>query len=309
MNRWHDDAAAGDDPYAGRANPRPPERRWPVWLIAAAIAGAGGGGAALLLTSFDGHGPATQGEPPLIRAAEGPTKIPPERPGGLEVPYQDKVVFQQLEPGSGATPAVERLLPGPEVPLPRPVTIPEVPALPSIPEDLPDLNAPAAAPPPTMPANEFAYVPAINTAPTGQQGAPRPYASANQSRPSNVQTSRPSDPPDSSTPRRQTQVAAAPAPTPPADPPRDQAQTEPAGGWGIQLASVRSEEAANKEWNRLRNRYRDLLGGLGLTVIRADLGQRGIFYRVIAGKVPEDRARAVCSGLKERRVDCFVVSP
>lgn len=57
--------------------------------------------------------------PPLIRAEKGPTKVRPEEPGGLEVPHQDKLIFEILtaeKPLEGG----ERLLPAPEEPVSRP---------------------------------------------------------------------------------------------------------------------------------------------------------------------------------------------
>lgn len=54
------------------------------------------------------------GAPPLIAAEEGPAKVRPEEPGGLEVPDQDKLVYEKAagEPVAEA----EQLLPPPEEP-------------------------------------------------------------------------------------------------------------------------------------------------------------------------------------------------
>ena len=51
---------------------------------------------------------------PLIRADERPTKVRPEKPGGMEVPDRDKLIYTQKRA------AVEHLLPPPEKPMPRP---------------------------------------------------------------------------------------------------------------------------------------------------------------------------------------------
>ncbi|WP_255542792.1 hypothetical protein [Azospirillum sp. INR13] len=75
--------------------------------------------------------------PPLLTADPGPVKARPDQPGGLEVPHQDILAYERLrdhDGGRGQT--VERLLPPPEVPLPRPVVTPQMPAvvpLPSVP--------------------------------------------------------------------------------------------------------------------------------------------------------------------------------
>lgn len=61
------------------------------------------------------HGGAISGavDVPLIRADERPIKVKPEKPGGMEVPDRDKLIYTQKR----AT--VEHLLPPPEKPIPR----------------------------------------------------------------------------------------------------------------------------------------------------------------------------------------------
>src|SRR3546814_19470850 len=53
---------------------------------------------------------------PLIKADPNPTKLRPEQPGGLQVPNQDKLVYEAMRPGDGDVPRVERLLPPPARP-------------------------------------------------------------------------------------------------------------------------------------------------------------------------------------------------
>ena len=90
-------------------------------------------------------------------------------------------------------------------------------------------------------------------------------------------------------------------------PPSVQPAPPPAGdGWRIQLASVGSQEAAIREWRRFQNANQDLLGNLDLKVQRADLGARGIYYRVQAGVLSRDDASAVCGQLKSRGTDCLI---
>ncbi|AWB06996.1 SPOR domain-containing protein (plasmid) [Azospirillum humicireducens] len=75
--------------------------------------------------------------PPLLTADPGPVKARPDQPGGLEVPHQDILAYERLRDHEGGRgQMVERLLPPPEVPLPRPVVTPQMPAvvpLPSVP--------------------------------------------------------------------------------------------------------------------------------------------------------------------------------
>ncbi|WP_395454637.1 SPOR domain-containing protein [Azospirillum melinis] len=75
--------------------------------------------------------------PPLLTAEAGPSKARPDQPGGMEVPHQDILAYERLRDHDGGRGnQVERLLPPPEVPLPRPVVTPQMPAvvpLPSVP--------------------------------------------------------------------------------------------------------------------------------------------------------------------------------
>jgi hypothetical protein len=82
------------------------------------------------------------------------------------------------------------------------------------------------------------------------------------------------------------------------------------GGYSVQLAAVRVESAARGEWRRLRERHAELLGNLSLNVVRADLGPKGIFYRLRAGPLADKAtARALCQVLAKKKVGCLVIPP
>ena len=72
----------------------------------------------------------------------------------------------------------------------------------------------------------------------------------------------------------------------------------------MQFASVRSEEEAIQEWNRIKRANSDLLGDLSATPVRADLGDKGVFYRVLSGPVAD--AARVCHELNQRNFGCIV---
>lgn len=75
--------------------------------------------AAYIWSGSDSGEPELGGEPPLIQAEEGPVRVPPAEPGGLDIPHRDKLVLQRV-PGAEEDPRRERLLPPPEEPLPPP---------------------------------------------------------------------------------------------------------------------------------------------------------------------------------------------
>ena len=84
------------------------------------------------------------------------------------------------------------------------------------------------------------------------------------------------------------------------------AAASPSGGQ-VQLFSARSREAALAAWNRLSLEEKELLGGLSSRVVKAEVPERGVFYRLRAGPLA-DRAAAkrLCGLLKGRGRDCFV---
>jgi hypothetical protein len=107
-----------------------------------------------------------------------------------------------------------------------------------------------------------------------------------------------------------------PAPTPvgalpkPAPKPADAEKPAAAAGppMKIQLASLRTPDEARDEWQRVKHENSDLLGKLTAVAVRADLGDRGVWYRVEVGPVG-DKAAALklCKTLKERDLECQLV--
>jgi hypothetical protein len=184
---------------------------------------------------------------PLIRADDRPTKVKPEKPGGMEVPDRDKLIYTQKRA------AVEHLLPPPEKPMPRP------------------------APPSAHPARvESSPAPAAPAATSATPAIPQPAAK----------------------PAAKSNPAPAKGPT---------SEVAPAQGRGarLQLGSVRSEQAAQREWDRLRRANSDLLGSLTANPARSDLGEKGVYYGIQTAPIAD--ADRICSELKQRNVGCLIV--
>jgi cell division septation protein DedD len=81
-------------------------------------------------------------------------------------------------------------------------------------------------------------------------------------------------------------------------------------GVQVQLLSSRSADEARNAWARLKDKNGDLLGTLSPTVARADLGDRGTFYRLRAGPIADEaKARAICDSLAGRGASCIIVQP
>ncbi len=290
----------------GEFRPPPPlkkKRRW--WLRILLLLIVLGGGA-YGYVHFGGKMPAmlgsTEGEPPVIKADAGPVKVKPENPGGAEIPDRDKLVYQRLSGTPATEPKIERLLPAPEAPLPPPA-----PPAPAVQQPLPKVPTEAQVKAATVPA------PATVVEPMGKVPAAKPAEA----------------PPPPAVPTEAVTVASNAPKAPPAAPPSASseparelaAKTEPikaapkvpvpaaSGAYQIQIAAVRQEDLAKREWARLQRVHPDLLGDLGLVVVRADLGaEKGVFYRLRAGPLAsEAAARKRCSDLAKVKVGCLVV--
>jgi len=100
----------------------------------------------------------------------------------------------------------------------------------------------------------------------------------------------------------------APAPAVPAEPEpaRQELQAGTDGSHVVQLAAFRDEAAARDAFGKLKTRFPDLLGPLGIDIQRADLGEQGIYYRLRAGYLDKAEADALCAKLEAQGQGCFV---
>ncbi|MEQ9332782.1 SPOR domain-containing protein [Thalassobaculum sp.] len=263
---------------------------------------------------------------PLIKADPNPTKVRPEQPGGLQVPNQDKLVYDAMRPNETGAPKVERLLPPPERPVapPAPPQPRVAPVAPSAEATVPP--APETAPA-TPPAADTGIPPAriVTPAPTPRIPTPdeTPPSPPIEARAQPEPTAVPEVPavaPPSVAPapsvanpavgKRDTaptpsQVAA--ASPPPASPPS--ARPAP-GSFRIQVGALREQGAAESEWARLQKRFPGELGALEHRIQKIDLGPgKGVFFRIQSGGVSEASAGAICGGLKAKGQPCIVVKP
>ncbi|MBD3771623.1 MAG: SPOR domain-containing protein [Rhodobacterales bacterium] len=100
--------------------------------------------------------------------------------------------------------------------------------------------------------------------------------------------------------------------TPPPPPPREvspQFAFSESGQYMVQVAAFRSEDAAEAEWRKSATEYPELYRGAGKRIQRADLGAKGVFYRLRVGAfVEKSEADAFCSALKAKGGNCIVVT-
>jgi SPOR domain len=301
---------AVDDHESDYRDPHPLKGRRSIWLGGAVMTIVGG---ALLLWLNAGNDPTplSKTDIPLVRAAETPAKVRPEDPGGMDVAHRDKLIYQRFE-GNEAIPVVEKLLSAPEEPLPPPQSEPEPESPSSV--DAADEARPSefeAAPPDETalgnsfkeflndteePAPSAAKAPPPSSFVAMAPPSPRP-AVLPRSRPDSEPESGPKSKPNSGL-SAEARIA------------KSLLMGVRAENFAIQLGSVRSRQEANVEWERLRRSHADILGGLQLTVLEADLGNRGTYYRLQAGPITsQGSARHLCSSLVDRKVACIVVQP
>jgi cell division septation protein DedD len=224
---------------------------------------------------------------PIVRAPEKPFKMRPEEPGGKNFPNRDKLVYDRLDRKPPRIIA-ENLLPRPEVPLIPPqskkIETDEL-TVKSEKRNLPLGTIGSQA---TTKEVKAIKKPFLNSAPLGLRKIERKTSI----KPSSKIQSK-------SLPNLAPAII------------RNQAiKNQRIKSYQIQLAAVRTIASAEKEWLRLRTKNKALLGKLKLNIIRADLGNQGIFFRLRAGPVAnQTSAKALCQSLYRKKVGCLVIAP
>lgn len=80
-----------------------------------------------------------------------------------------------------------------------------------------------------------------------------------------------------------------------------------AGGYAVQVTSQRSEAEAQTEFKTLQAKFPGQLGSRQPIIHRADLGDKGTFYRALVGPfASSEAAAAMCSNLKAAGGSCIV---
>jgi tetratricopeptide (TPR) repeat protein len=86
----------------------------------------------------------------------------------------------------------------------------------------------------------------------------------------------------------------------------ESAEMPVADGWSVQVASTTSEDGAWSTWKKMKAKHRSLTAEKPI-VVRADLGIKGIVYRVrLAGFEDQNAAKKSCSKLKSSGISCYV---
>jgi SPOR domain len=312
------DAAYSDDPYAYQdgydeeTEDKPSRRGGLVTVMAVlALAVIGTGGAFAYRTYV---GSPRSGEPPVIRADAGPTKIVPAPSGDGVAKVADR-----MTPGGGA----EKIVPREEAPV-------DVNAGPR--QVFPPLNQNVNPPPPASvaPGARPAAAPAANgalgadeprkikivtvkgdAADVAATPAPKPAAVA---RPAPAAAARAPSPAananaSANAPLSLSPQGAQPAPADTRTHVANAVQPAPGGGgsYVVQVSSQRNEADAQASYKALQGKFPSVLGSRAPLIKRADLGDKGVYYRAMVGPFgSSEEAAQLCGSLKTAGGQCVV---
>ena len=275
-------------------------------------------------------GSGVSGAPPVIRADQGPNKVIPNQPAAEQTADGQKLIYDRV--GGGATTGNEQVVSSEEQPVdvsqaaqPQPRVIQTTPSGGSAssqtgaaePKRVRTLTVRADGTVVEMPASASPLPPGASAAPAGNPvalnlgtGGAVPTAPTPLSSTPSIVENMPADPAPAPV-AAATPAPAAPPATPPAapSPAASSASTAsvPAGAYVVQIASVRSEAEAQATWRSAQARYADLLRNQPFSVKRADLGDRGIYYRAQVGSFSSrDGAVSLCEALRAQGTTCMV---
>ena len=323
---YDDEIEAYPDDYSDESYEEAPRARrgWLVTVAMIAVLAVIGMGGACAYRTFMGS--SRSGEPPIIKADTSPTKIIPapsdgpakvpdrlasgdtgenivpreEAPVDVTAKSNPRVVFPPLNQNNNPPPAASVAT---DTPLPTaggtlPNSEPRKIRTFTVRSDQPDAaatpvsNAPAAAKPTPSAAPK-----AASTAP-----APRPSPAA-------VNSNAAANGPLSLSPQAQQQPA-------PATPPTRVAATNPTqivpssssgASYLVQISSQRNEADAQASYRALQGKFPSVLGSRSPVIRRADLGEKGVYYRAMVGPFgSSEEAAQFCSSLKAAGGQCVI---
>lgn len=246
----------------------------------------------------------------VVEADKTPIKEKPADPGGMQFPNQDKTVFETFAGNKQAPAKVERVLPVPEEPLPREMDASETTTW--INENLPKQGAkeqvigkepakkPAANPVKNIPVADEKTTYADLDKP-GQNGGHQVIAA--QTPPEEEQSVTYVAPKQAASAK-----PARPAETKPAETtftPTKAPEKKP-GAFMVQLGAYRSQAEADEAWGKMHIRQKEL-SDKQPNVVKADLGDKGIYYRLrVGGLASAEEAKALCKALESKGQPCIL---
>ncbi|MCB8822095.1 SPOR domain-containing protein [Microvirga rosea] len=316
----HSTAGYPDD-VDGYGMEKPRSRKGLIAIGAVLSAAVIGGGAAFFMGGA--HSAIGGGEPPLIKATNEPIKVQPQNPGGVEIPNQNKQIYERTNQdaetkvvnraeqpvdvkqavrmnaaseATGATSPSPHPVNGLNLGEPRKVRTVTIRPDGSSASDAPAKATAVAAAPPAMTMPAAAQPQA---APQPKPAASTPAAATPRAAPAPVAEA-PSDASTQQKPQPQRVASAQPTAVAPSAPSAAPAE----GGFAVQLGLANSEAAAQKVLVGFQKKYPELEGQPGL-IRKAEVNGNTIF-RVRVGPMSRDDASTLCSKVQGQGGQCFV---
>ena len=234
-----------------------------------------------------------------ITASQDLVKEAPEQAGGLNIPDQDKLVYNRIRTDSVTT-KVESLFPEPEKPvLPQILAIeqnaPE--------EDFVSMNEVEGVNPFEMPVEQPVVEEKIVI--------PTPIVPEPVQEPKIVEKPKlppvevKEEPVEVAKPKKE--VITLPLATAPvASVKIEKAPVQEEGIWRVQLFASNNKEAVEKVWKRIEAKHNKLLSNMSYLIKKVEIKGKGVFYRLQVGQFPtREMADGLCSKLKARKQDCI----
>lgn len=98
-----------------------------------------------------------------------------------------------------------------------------------------------------------------------------------------------------------------PTPVPTYKPLPAQGTFDQSGSFLVQLMALRDVQSAEKAWSQIVETHPDLFAGAVMDIQKADLGSKGIFYRLrVSAFANREDADKFCQTLKSRNQSCMV---
>ena len=242
----------------------------------------------------------------LIKRPQTAVKIKPENPGGMEIPNQDKDVYNIVEKKNVDNTVVENLLPLPEQPK-APEVEPEVLDVDENANNLDEIVEEVSEETPTQTA-----------AATKDEGVPSKPSDvlkdAAQTAEKTAETVKTETAQKVETAKAEVQKAAEKVAEPVKEAPKAAAPATPAapttvagGKFQMQLLASKNKVAVEQNWKTLSAKITDLQK-YPHEIMTSDLGAQGIFYRLRVGSfATRDDAAKACAALKAKGLtDCIV---
>jgi hypothetical protein len=79
------------------------------------------------------------------------------------------------------------------------------------------------------------------------------------------------------------------------------------GGSFVQLSAQKSENAAKSTYHDLQAKFSTIFGKLDPNIQRADLGDKGVYYRLRIGPFASAEAQKICGSYQAAGGNCFIV--